>query len=111
MDFLDCSRTLMSSAIETRRTIMENHSEDFLVILELAAAVRPADRVLKQNLDAVSKKLQSWKLYMQLEKPQRYRKVERIVKNEEKNINLAREIAIDIVHWLHIDLPLNSDYP
>ena len=101
----------MSSAIETRRTIMENHSEDFLVILELAAAVRPADRFLKENLDAVSKKLQSWKLYMQLEKPQRYRKVERIVKNAEKNINLAREKAIDIDHWLHIDLPLNSDYP
>ncbi|UCB54665.1 MAG: hypothetical protein JSW45_12125 [Thiotrichales bacterium] len=108
MDFLDCSRTLMSSAIETRRAIQENHSDDFVVIMELAAAVKPADEFLKNNLDRISRKLESWKLYMQLEKPERYRKVERIVRNAEKNINLAREKAIDIDHWLRFDMMTNS---
>jgi len=98
----------MSSAIETRRAIQENHSDDFTVLMELAAVVKPADDFLKKNIDPISSKLDTWKLYMQIEKPERYRKVERIIKNAEKNITLAREKAIDIDHWLRFDMLLGS---
>ena len=98
----------MSSAIETRRAILENHSDDFAVMLELAAVVKPADDFLKKNIDDISKKLDSWKLYMQIEKPERYLKVARIINNAEKNLSLAREKAIDIDHWLRFDMLLRS---
>mgnify|MGYP001818041832 FL=1 len=103
MDYLECSRTLMSSAIETHRAILDNQSDDFVVLLELAAVVRPTDEFLKKNIEHISKKLESWKLYMLLENPDRYRKVERIVMNAEKNIRLAREKAIHIDHWVRFD--------
>jgi len=80
MDFLDCSRTLMGSAIETHRTILENQSDDFRQLLALAAVVKPADVFLKTNLETVSRKIEAWKLHMQLYEPERYRKIERIVK-------------------------------
>jgi hypothetical protein len=104
MDYLDCSRTLMSSAIETHRAIAENHSNDFDVLLELAAVVKPTDDFLKNNIETVNTKLASWKQYMQLEQPARYRRIERIVDNAEKNIRVAREKAIHIDHWLRFDM-------
>ncbi len=94
----------MSSAIETRRAIAENCSNDFAVLMELAAVVKPADEFLKRNLEQINHQLETWKFHMQFEKPERYRKVERIIKNAEKNIRVAREKAIDIDHWLRFDL-------
>ena len=110
MDYLDCSRTLMSSAIEAHRAIEENHSDDFGVLLELAAVVKPAHDFLKNNIETVSSKLESWKHYMQIEQPARYRKVERIVTNSEKNIRVAREKAVDIDHWLRFDMLVSARF-
>lgn len=108
MDFLECSRTLMSSAIETHRTIMENQSDDVTRLLALADVVKPADAFLKTNLAAVSEKMKAWKLHMQLHEPERYSRVEHIVNNAEKNIRIARQKAIHINHWVQFDLSISS---
>ncbi len=106
MDYLECSRTLMGSAIETHRAIVENHSENSRELQELAAVVKPADAFLKNNLEFISKRFDAWRLQMQLLEPERYRKIERIVNNAEKNIRIAREKAIHINHWVRFDLPV-----
>lgn len=110
MDFLDCSRTLMGSAIETHRTIVENQSDDFRQLLALAAVVKPADTFLKKNLQSVSKKIETWKLHMQLHERERYRKIERIVINAEKNIRVAREKSVHIDHWVQFDMSIRSQF-
>ena len=108
MDFLECSRTLMGSAIETHRAIEEVHSDDFTELLALAAVVKPAHAFLKKNLGSITKKVEAWKLHMQLYEPERYRRVERIINNAEKNIRTAREKAIHIDHWVHFDSSIIS---
>lgn len=107
MDFLDCSRTLMASAIETHRTIVEYHGDDFTELLALAEAVKPADDFLKKNLQSISNKIESWKFHMLLREPERYRSIERIVNNAEKNITVARQKAIHIDHWIRFDMTMN----
>lgn len=94
----------MSSAIETHRTIVEHHSDESGGLLALAAVVKPADAFLKKNLESISKKIEVWKLHMQLCEPDRYRKIERIVNNAEKNMRVAREKAIHIDHWVQFDM-------
>jgi hypothetical protein len=108
MDFLDCSRILMASAIETHRTIAEYHGDDFTELLALAAVVKPADAFLKKNLATISNRIEAWKLHMLLCEPERYRNIEHIVHNAEKNITAAREKAIHIDHWVRIDMSTNS---
>ena len=108
MDLLDCSRTLMASAIETHRTIVEYHGDDFTELLALAAVVKPADAFLKKNLQSISNKIEAWKLHMIVRAPERYRKIERIINNAEKNITLAREKAIHIDHWVRFDISINA---
>ena len=105
MGYLDCSRTLMSSAIETHRAIQEHCSDDLRALLELAAVVKSTDGFLKNNIEPVSTRLVSWKQHMQLEQPRRYREIERIVTNAEKNIRHAREKAVHIDHWLRFEMP------
>ena len=108
MDFLDCSRTLMASAIETHRAIVEYHGDDFTELLALAAVVKPADAFLKKNLATISNRIEAWKLHMLLGEPERYRKIERIINNAEKNITAAREKAIHIDHWVRFDISINA---
>lgn len=108
MGFLECSRTLMGSAIETHRAIEEKHSDDLGELLALAAVVKPVDAFLKKNLESISKKIEVWKSYMQLHEPERYRKIERIVNNAEKNIRTAKEKAIHIDHWVRFDKSIIS---
>ncbi len=94
----------MSNAIETHRAIVEHDSDELVVLLELAAVVRPTDEFLKKNLEHVSDQLDSWKLQMQLEQPDRYRNIERIINNAEKNMRVAREKTLHIDHWLQFDV-------
>ena len=108
MDFLDCSRTLMVSAIETHRTIVEYHGDGLTELLALAAIVKPADTFLKKNLQSISNKIEAWKLHMLLSKPERYRKIEHIVNNAEKNIRVARQKAIHIDYWVQFDMSVSS---
>ncbi len=108
MDFLDASRTLMGSAIETHRSILENNSDDFTELLALSAAVKQANTFLKKNLEPVSKKFEAWKFHMQLHEPERYIKIERIVINAEKNIRVARQKAIHIDHWVQFEMSVIS---
>ena len=103
MDFLECSRTLMSSAIETHRAIEEISGHDVTELLMLVGIVRHADNFLKNNLESISRKLETWKLQMQLQEPERFRKIERIVQNAEKNMKFARQKAIHIDHWVRFD--------
>ena len=108
MDFLECSRTLMSSAIETHRAIEENNYHDLAELLVLAGIARQADEFLKKNLESITIKLETWKLHMQLNAPDRFKKIERIVSNAEKNMRIAREKAIDINHWVKFDRSVSS---
>jgi hypothetical protein len=108
MDFLDCSRILMASAIETHRAIVESHGNDLTELMALVAIVRPADTFLKNNLGSISNKIEAWKLRMLLREPERYWRIEHIVNNAEKNIRVAREKAIHIDHWLRFDVSNNS---
>ena len=103
MDFLECSRTLMGSAIETHRAIAETRDADVDDMLELVSVVRPADTFLKKNLEAIGMKIRMWKLYMQLRQPERYSRIERIINNAEKNMQLAREEAVQISHWVQFE--------
>jgi hypothetical protein len=103
MDFLECSRTPMGSAIETHRAIADTRDADIADVLELASVVRPADAFLQKNLETISMKIRMWKLYMQLRKPERFSKIERIINNAEKNMQLAREKAVQISHWLQFE--------
>ena len=108
MDFLECSRTLMSSAIETHRAIEENHSDDIAELLVLAGVARQADNFLKSNLEPINSKLEAWKIHMQLQEPERFRKIERIVNNAEKNLRIAREKAIHIDYWVRFDRSVST---
>ncbi|MGB5582379.1 MAG: hypothetical protein WBO93_02070 [Gammaproteobacteria bacterium] len=108
MDFLECSRTLMSSAIETHRAIEDINGDDVTELLVLASVTRQADAFLKTNLESINRKLEAWKLQMQLQAPERFRKIERIVNNAEKNLIIAREKAIDIDHWVRFDKSITS---
>ena len=110
MDFLECSRTLMSSAIETHRAIEEISGDDATELLMVAGVVRHADNFLKNNLESINRKLEAWKLQMQLYAPERFRKVERIVQNAEKNMRCAREKAIHIDHWIRFDQRISSRF-
>jgi hypothetical protein len=103
MDLLECSRTLMSSAIETYRAIEESNSIDQMELQVLITIVKPVDIFLKNNLEPVSEKVYDWKLQMQLHEPDRYRKVERIINNAEKNLSAARKMSIDINYWVRFD--------
>jgi hypothetical protein len=103
MDFLECSRTLMGSAIETHRAIADTLDADVDDMLELSSVVRSADAFLKKNLEAISMKIRMWKLYMQLRQPERYSRIERIINNAEKNMQLAREKAVQISHWVQFE--------
>jgi hypothetical protein len=105
MDLLDCSRTLMSSAIETVRAIEETNSDDLAELLTLLAIVKSADAFLRKNIGPVSNKLSVWKLQMQQDEPDRYRKIKRIINNAEKNLTAAREKSIDINYWVQFDTP------
>ena len=98
----------MVSAIETHRTIVEYHGSDFTELLALAAVVKPADAFLKKNLESISNKIEAWKLHMLLREPERYRKIEHIVINAEKNITMARQKAIHINYWVQFDIDLKS---
>ncbi len=98
----------MGSAIETHRAITESDDSGMRARLELGAVVRPAHEFLTQHLEPVSNRLVAWKLYMQMEHPNRYRKIERIVVNAEKNIHLAREKAVHIDHWVRFDMLAGS---
>ena len=104
MDYLDCSRILMGSAIETHRAITESDGSNLRARVELAAVVRPAYEFLTQHLEAISGRLVAWKLYMQMENPARYSRIEHIVVNAEKNMHLAREKAVHIDHWVRFDM-------
>ena len=108
MDYLECSRTLMGSAIETHRAIIENRSDDIVNLLELAAIVKPANDFLKKHLESTMTKIETWKLYMQLQEPERYSKIERSVNNAVKNMRVAREKAIHINHWVRFDRSIIS---
>ena len=110
MDYLDCSRTLMSSAIETHRAILENTGDDYRELQQLVQIIKPADAFLKKNLESISEKLETWKLHMQLLEPERYRKIERIVNNAEKNIRVAREKAVHINHWVQFEISVVSPF-
>jgi hypothetical protein len=105
MDLLECSRTLMSNAIEAHRAIEEVNRDDLIELMALLAVVKPVEIFLKSNLGPVGKKIRTWKLQMQLHEPVRYRKVERIINNAEKNLSVAREKSIDINYWVRFDKP------
>ena len=108
MDFLECSRTLMSSAIETHRSIVDNHRDDVASLLVLATVARQADGFLKNNLEPINNKLEAWKLHMQLHEPERFSKIARIVKNAEGNMKTARAKAVQIDYWVRFDIPITS---
>ena len=91
----------MGSAIETHRAITETGDADDM--LELVSVVSPADTFLNKNIEAISMKIRMWKLYMQLRQPKRYSKIERIINNAEKNMQLAREKAVQISHWVQFE--------
>jgi hypothetical protein len=110
MDYLECSRTLMGSAIETHRAIVENQRRDYAGLCELAAIVKPADEFLNRHLETTREKFEAWKLYMQLRQPERYRKIEHIVNHAEKNLRVARQKAIHINYWVRFDRPLLSRF-
>ena len=99
----------MSSAIETHRAIEEISVHDVSELLLLAGIVRHADHFLKNHLESINSKLEAWKLQMQLQAPERFRKIERIVHNAEKNMNFAREKAIHIDHWVRFDQTINPN--
>jgi hypothetical protein len=105
MDLLECSRTLMSSAIETCRAIEETDNDDPIELLTLIAVVKPVDNFLQKNIDPVCKKITDWKLRLQQHEPDRYRKIERVINNAEKNLCSARKQSIDISYWLRFGRP------
>ena len=108
MDYLECSRTLMSCAIETHRSIEEIVSDDVEELLVLADVIKQADAFLKKNLAPVNNKFEAWRLLMLLQEPERFSKLERIVNNAEKNMIIARKKAIHIEHWVRFDMPVIS---
>jgi hypothetical protein len=95
----------MSSAIETCRAIEETDSDDPIELLTLIAVVKPVDIFLQKNIDPVSRKITDWKLRMQQYEPDRYRKIERVINNAEKNLSAARKKSIDINYWMRFGRP------
>ena len=104
MDFLECSRTLMSSAIETHRQIEEANIEDISEILMLGTIVKPSDSFLKKNLADTMSRFTEWKQALIETGGDRLHKVERIVRNAEKNMEIAMEKSMHIDRWLREDM-------
>ena len=104
MDFLECSRTLMSCAIEAHRAIEEYSNGDFAELLQLIAAVKPADDFLKKNLNVIDGGFNDWCIKLSDANQQRYQKIERMINNTSKNFITAREKALQIDHWVSSDL-------
>ncbi len=104
MDFLECSRTLMSCTIETHRSIEECDSEDFVSLLKLVGTVKPTDEFLKNNLFKTISRFDDWRLNLLNTNKQRYQHIERIVNNTYKNFIVAREKAHQIDEWVRTDM-------
>jgi hypothetical protein len=104
MDFLECSRTLMGSAIETQRQIEEANIKDISEILLLGTIVKPSDSFLKRNLADTMSRFTQWKQALIEAGGDRLHKVERIVSNAEKNMQVAMEKSIHIDRWIREDM-------
>ena len=94
----------MGSAIETHRAIVEGQADEVDDLLALVDVVRPSSAFLRSNIEPVSQRIEAWKLYMQRQQPERYRKIARIVNNAEKNIRVAAEKAGYIDYWICSDM-------
>ena len=104
MDFLECSRTLMGSAIETQRQIEEANIDDIAEILMLGTIVKPSDSFLKKNLAETLSRFTQWKQALIEAGGDRLHKVERIVSNAEKNMEVAVEKSMHIDRWIREDM-------
>lgn len=104
MDFLECSRTLMGSAIETHRQIEEANIEDVSDLLMLGMIIKPSDSFLKRNLADTMSRLSEWKKVLVDAGGDRIHKVERIVRNAEKNMEIAMEKSGHIDRWVREDM-------
>ena len=104
MDFLECSRTLMGSAIETQRQIEEANIDDIAEILMLGTIVKPSDSFLKKNLAETLSRFTQWKQALIEAGGDRLHKVERIVSNAEKNMEVAVEKSVHIDRWIREDM-------
>ena len=104
MDFLECSRTLMGSAIETYRQIEEAEIDDFSDLLQLGSIVKPSDSFLKKNIADTMKRFKEWKQVLIDAGGERIHKVERIIRNAEKNLEVAMEKSIHIDRWIREDM-------
>ena len=104
MDFLECSRTLMGSAIETHRQIEEAKINDFSDLLQLGSIVKPSDSFLKRNLAETMSRFNEWKQVLIDEGGERMHKIERIVRNAEKNMEIAMEKSMHIDRWIREDM-------
>lgn len=104
MDFLECSRTLMGSAIETHRQIEETKIDDIAEILMLGTIVKPSDSFLKKNLADTMSRFMQWKQALIEAGGDRLHKVERIVSNAEKNMEVAVEKSMRIDRWIREDM-------
>jgi hypothetical protein len=104
MDFLECSRTLMGSAIETHRQIEEANIDDIAEILLLGTIVKPSDSFLKRNLADTMNRFMQWRQALIDAEDGRLHKVRRIVSNTEKNLEIAMEKSMHIDRWIREDM-------
>ena len=99
-DFLDSSRIVMHSAIETTRSINELNVYDNEQLSELITAVFLNARFLNANIDVAIQKFSAWEEALKTSHPERFIKVRRMSTNVKKNFDIASTHSEQINQWI-----------
>jgi hypothetical protein len=105
-DYLESSRILMNSALETSRSIEESNVERYEQLLELIAAVTLNAQFLNVHLESAFRQFGAWEQSLNDAPPERYARVRRLLINTRKNFAAAREHTEMINLWMENDMVL-----
>jgi hypothetical protein len=109
-DFLDSSRIVMNSAIETTRSINELNVYNHEQLSELITTVFLNAHFLNKNLDAAIQKFSAWEEALRTSHPERFIKVRRMSTNVRKNFDVASTHSVVINQWIEDNMVTASLY-
>ncbi len=103
-DYLESSRILMNSALETSRSIEESNVERYEQLLELIASVTLNAQFLNVHLEPAFRQFGVWEQSLNDASPKRYARVRWLLINTRKNFAAAREHTETINLWMENDM-------
>ena len=109
-DFLDSSRIVMNSAIETTRSINELNVYSDEQLGELITVVILNARFLNANIETAFQKFSAWEEALKTSHPERFIKVRHMSTNVRKNFELASTHSEQINEWIEGNMDITSLY-